>query len=66
MPGGHDHAAAETLEHAEDDDLGGGPGEPDSAEPTTNRAIEDMYRRLVPKRSAIQPLSGITVASASV
>ena len=39
---------------------------PDSIEPITNRKIEVMYRRLVPKRSAAQPVSGMTVASASV
>ncbi len=39
---------------------------PERQEPITNIAIDPMYRRLVPKRSAIQPLSGITVASASV
>ncbi len=39
---------------------------PESAEPAMNRAIEIMYRRLVPNRSAPQPVSGITVASASV
>ena len=39
---------------------------PDSIEPQTNRLIEVMYRRLVPKRSAAQPVIGITVASASV
>jgi hypothetical protein len=39
---------------------------PDSADPPRKRAIEIMYGRLVPKRSAIHPLSGITAASASV
>ena len=39
---------------------------PDSTEPSANSAIEVMYSRLVPKRSAAQPVSGITVASASV
>src|SRR5581483_1829474 len=39
---------------------------PDSEEPITNSAIDVMYRRLVPKRSAIQPVRGITVASARV
>ena len=39
---------------------------PEAIEPTRNSAIDVMYRRLVPKRSAAQPVSGITVASASV
>ncbi len=39
---------------------------PDSAEPARKRPIEMMYKRLVPKRSAAQPVSGITVASASM
>ena len=39
---------------------------PDSIEPSANSASEIMYSRLVPKRSAAQPVSGITVASASV
>ena len=37
-----------------------------STEPVTNKAIAVMYNRLVPKRSAAQPVIGITVASASV
>jgi hypothetical protein len=39
---------------------------PQSAEPSTKSRIEPMYRRLVPKRSAAQPVKGITVASASM
>ncbi len=39
---------------------------PQSAEPATNSAMASMYRRLVPKRSAAQPVIGITDASASV
>jgi hypothetical protein len=39
---------------------------PDSAEPARKSTMEIRYRRLVPKRSAAQPVSGITVASASM
>ena len=39
---------------------------PDSTDPSANSTIEIMYSRLVPNRSAAQPVSGITVASASV
>lgn len=39
---------------------------PQSAEPSTNSATEDIHSRLVPKRSAAQPVSGITLASASM
>ena len=39
---------------------------PDNAEPVRKSAIEIMYSRLVPKRSAIHPVSGMTVANASV
>ena len=35
-------------------------------EPSRNRTSASMYRRLVPNRSAAQPVSGITVASARV
>ncbi len=37
-----------------------------SAEPAVNSASAVMYRRLVPNRSAAQPVTGMTVASASV
>ena len=37
-----------------------------SAEPRVNSAIAVRYSRLVPNRSAAQPVSGMTVASASV
>ena len=39
---------------------------PESSEPARKSVIESRYRRLVPKRSAAQPVAGITVASASV
>jgi hypothetical protein len=39
---------------------------PASAEPATNSAIETSYSRLVPNRSAAQPVSGMTVARASM
>ena len=39
---------------------------PASAEPSTNSASEIMYSRLVPNRADAHPVSGITVASASV
>ena len=39
---------------------------PASTEPTMNIAIEPMYSRLVPNRSAAQPDSGMTVANARV
>ena len=39
---------------------------PDSTEPATNSTIDIRYSRLVPKRSATQPVSGMTVARASV
>jgi hypothetical protein len=39
---------------------------PESTEPLTKSVIDVMYMRLVPKRSAAQPVSGMTVASASV
>ena len=38
---------------------------PHSAEPMPNSATETIHTRLAPKRSDIQPVSGITVASAS-
>ena len=38
---------------------------PQSALPTPNSATEIIQIRFEPKRSAIQPVSGITVASAS-
>ena len=37
-----------------------------SAEPAVNRPMAVRYRRLVPKRSAAQPVMGITVAKARV
>jgi len=37
-----------------------------SNEPAVNKTMEPMNSRLVPKRSAAQPVSGITAASASV
>jgi hypothetical protein len=37
-----------------------------SVEPIVNRAIAVRYSRLVPNRSAAQPVSGMTVARASV
>src|SRR3954454_24077425 len=39
---------------------------PERIEPHRNRPSDSMYRRFVPKRSAAQPVIGITVASASV
>jgi hypothetical protein len=39
---------------------------PASSEPPMKSASESMYSRFVPKRSAAQPVTGITVASASV
>jgi hypothetical protein len=39
---------------------------PESMEPARNSVIDVRYRRLVPKRSAAQPVSGITVARARV
>ncbi len=39
---------------------------PERTEPTVNRTSEVRYRRLVPKRSAAQPVAGITAASDSV
>ena len=39
---------------------------PDTHDPITNIAIEVIYRRLVPKRSAAQPVAGITAARARV
>ena len=38
---------------------------PHSVEPSTNSATAPMNTRRVPKRSTIQPVSGITAASAS-
>ncbi len=38
---------------------------PHNAEPSTNNVTEVIHSRLVPKRSAAQPVSGITIASAS-
>ena len=35
-------------------------------EPATKKAMAMRYRRLVPKRSAAHPVSGMTVARASV
>jgi hypothetical protein len=37
-----------------------------SSEPAVNASTEPMNSRLVPSRSAAQPVSGITVASAKV
>jgi len=37
-----------------------------SAEPAVKSTRASMYSRLVPNRSAAQPVSGMTVASASV
>ena len=39
---------------------------PDRIEPHRNSASDSMYSRFVPKRSAAQPVTGMTVASASV
>ena len=39
---------------------------PDRTDPARKSPIESMYRRLVPKRSAAQPVSGMTVARASM
>ena len=39
---------------------------PQSIEPAVNRTSESRYTRFAPKRSATQPLTGITAASASM
>ncbi len=39
---------------------------PHKAEPAVNRISEIMYIRRAPNRSAAQPLTGITAASASM
>ena len=39
---------------------------PERIEPQRNSASDSMYRRFVPKRSAAQPVIGMTVASARV
>ncbi len=39
---------------------------PQSAEPMPNSATDTIHTRLAPKRSDIQPVSGITTASASM